>query len=79
MKRSAWWKNRLGEGRCHYCGGHFSPNALTMDHMTPLIRGGRTSRSNCVAACTECNRNKRNLTSDAWKNYLEATKGQNNA
>ncbi|MBF0610575.1 MAG: HNH endonuclease [Magnetococcales bacterium] len=71
LKQSTWWKNRLGEGMCHYCGQRFPPASLTMDHITPIARGGRTEKSNCVPACQECNRQKHNLPTLSWKRLLE--------
>lgn len=71
LKASAWWKNRLGEGKCHYCGRRCPPRQLTMDHQIPLVRGGRTSKSNCVPACPECNRLKSNLPAEEWKAMLD--------
>lgn len=40
---------------CQYCGGHFSAELLTFDHVVPRSRGGRTSWSNVVTACAPCN------------------------
>jgi 5-methylcytosine-specific restriction endonuclease McrA len=40
------------EFTCQYCG---SREALTFDHVTPRVRGGRTTWSNVVAACGPCN------------------------
>jgi 5-methylcytosine-specific restriction endonuclease McrA len=40
---------------CQYCGDGRSASELTFDHMVPRSRGGRTSWSNVVAACTRCN------------------------
>ncbi|RMD81991.1 MAG: HNH endonuclease [Lentisphaerae bacterium] len=58
LRRSQWWKNRLAEGRCHYCGGTFKPSELTMDHVVPIVRGGKSTRTNVVPACRECNQDK---------------------
>lgn len=39
--------------RCAYCG---SPKErLSIDHILPRSRGGRTTFENCVAACKSCN------------------------
>ena len=38
LRRSSWWKNELAKGICHYCGGHFPPDELTMDHIVPVVR-----------------------------------------
>lgn len=67
LKRSSWWKNRVGNGVCHYCGGRFHPSELTMDHLIPLVRGGKSTHGNCVPACLACNRNKENHPGTAWK------------
>lgn len=72
LKRSAWWKNRLGQGMCDYCKKRFSPNKLTMDHKMPLIRGGRSTKGNCVPACEQCNRDKQNLPAEVWRTMLES-------
>ena len=37
---------------CTYCG---SPDDLTFDHVVPRSKGGRTTWSNIVAACSPCN------------------------
>ncbi len=71
LKRSAWWKNQIGQGVCAYCGIRHHPSALTMDHVVPIIRGGRTTHANCVPACASCNKEKRHLSSTQWQSYLE--------
>ena len=53
LRRSSWWKNELAKGICHYCGGHFPPDELTMDHIVPVVRGGRSTRGNVVVCCKE--------------------------
>lgn len=42
-------------GRCFYCG---EASQLTMDHVIPIIRGGRHSIGNLVPACVSCNSSK---------------------
>lgn len=71
LRKSQWWKNRLAKGRCHYCGAEVSPSDLTMDHIVPVIRGGRSTRGNCVSACKECNNRKKHLLPIEWEEYLE--------
>lgn len=44
---------------CVYCG---STKDLTLDHVLPKSRGGKTSWSNLVAACKSCNAEKGNYT-----------------
>lgn len=45
--------------RCVYCG---SPEELTLDHVYPKSRGGRTSWDNLVTACKRCNARKGDYT-----------------
>ncbi|MDD9859607.1 MAG: HNH endonuclease [Nitrospira sp.] len=59
LKRSPWWKTQRHKGICHYCGQRFPPDHLSMDHIVPLARGGKSSRGNVVPACPECNRRKK--------------------
>ncbi|MEE2657638.1 MAG: HNH endonuclease signature motif containing protein [Candidatus Latescibacterota bacterium] len=70
LRRSQWWKNRLSQGRCHYCEQHFTTSALTMDHVVPIVRGGTSSKSNVVPCCKECNSQKRDLIPMEWDGYL---------
>lgn len=51
---------------CQYCG---SRNNLTIDHVTPLSRGGDWSWGNLVAACGACNSRKgaKTLKQLGWK------------
>ena len=43
---------------CQYCGRKGSPDRLSIDHVTPRSRGGRTTWENCVLACVGCNARK---------------------
>lgn len=65
LRGSPWWKRRCSGGVCHYCGAQVGPKALTMDHLVPLIRGGRSNKGNVVPACKACNVKKRHLL--AWE------------
>jgi len=62
LRASAWWKNILQRGECHYCKKKFPPAALTMDHAVPVARGGTSTRGNVVPACANCNKTKKHLT-----------------
>ena len=44
--------------RCQYCGKRFPTSELSLDHVIPRSRGGRTSWENIVCSCTECNAHK---------------------
>ena len=41
--------------RCVYCGAQFEPDALTVDHVQPRVRGGDNTPGNVVTACGGCN------------------------
>ncbi len=43
---------------CQYCQEVFVGKELTLDHVVPIMRGGRTSWSNIVTCCVECNQQK---------------------
>jgi 5-methylcytosine-specific restriction endonuclease McrA len=45
---------------CAYCAGHFSESELTVEHITPVSRGGRHEWTNVVTACRSCNTRKGN-------------------
>lgn len=62
LRKSQWWQDKLNEGICHYCGKKFPREELTMDHIVPVSRGGRSNRGNIVASCKQCNSEKKYLT-----------------
>jgi 5-methylcytosine-specific restriction endonuclease McrA len=45
---------------CQYCSRRPGALDLTIDHVIPRSRGGKTSWDNCVLACVECNKRKAN-------------------
>lgn len=47
---------------CQYCGLKPGVHELSIDHVVPRSRGGRSTWENCVLACRRCNRKKRNRT-----------------
>jgi 5-methylcytosine-specific restriction endonuclease McrA len=55
LRASQWWKRKRSSGVCHHCGGKFPPANLTMDHLVPIIRGGKSTKGNVVASCKRCN------------------------
>ena len=62
LRKSQWWKQKLSEGKCHYCERSFTREELTMDHKIPLGRGGRTTKGNVVVSCKDCNSKKSHQT-----------------
>jgi 5-methylcytosine-specific restriction protein A len=63
LRISNWWKQQLGKGLCYYCQLKFAPKDLTMDHVIPIARGGKSSKNNCVPCCKACNSRKGSKTS----------------
>ena len=46
------------ENRCQYCGKRYPTSELSLDHVIPRSRGGRTNWDNIVCSCTKCNARK---------------------
>lgn len=74
LRKQGWWKNRVAGGICHYCQRTFPPKELTLDHIVPVARGGRSTKGNCVPACKECNNQKKDLLPLEWDEYLDRLK-----
>lgn len=58
LKKSRWWQEQIQKGICYHCGKNFLPQDLSMDHLVPLVRGGKTGKNNIVASCKKCNSEK---------------------
>ena len=71
LRKQSWWQNKLAKGVCHYCGCSVPAKELTLDHIVPLARGGRSTKGNCVPACKECNNKKKSLLPLEWEDYLQ--------
>jgi 5-methylcytosine-specific restriction enzyme A len=72
LRSSQWWKRRCSTGQCYYCGKKVSPRSLTMDHIVPIIRGGKSAKGNVVPACKECNTKKKQSLLIEWEEYLKS-------
>lgn len=48
------------------------PKELTMEHLVPIIRGGKSTKANVVPACKECNNKKKYLLPIEWEEYLKS-------
>ena len=59
LKSSHQWIRKISDGICDYCGKKFLPQDLTMDHIVPIARGGKSTIGNLAAACRPCNQEKR--------------------
>jgi len=62
LKKSQWWKNKIAAGICYYCQKQFPAQELTMDHVVPLARGGRSTKGNVAPSCQKCNSEKKYYT-----------------
>ncbi|HEY7648400.1 MAG TPA: HNH endonuclease [Methylomirabilota bacterium] len=71
LRQSQWWKRRVATGICYYCRRQVGPGVLTMDHLVPLGRGGRSVRGNVVPACKDCNTRKQSQLPVEWSEYLK--------
>ena len=74
LRKSQWWKNRRAGNSCYYCETPTPARQLTMDHLVPLARGGRSVKSNLVPCCKSCNTQKKNLLTIEWTEFLEKIK-----
>jgi 5-methylcytosine-specific restriction endonuclease McrA len=72
LRHSQWWKRRLAKGVCHYCQTPTPPRELTMDHIVPIARGGKTTKGNVAPCCKACNARKKQLMPMEWEAYLNA-------
>ncbi len=58
LRKSSWWETQIQKGLCHFCQQAVGAANLTMDHLVPLARGGKSTRGNIVSACPACNKKK---------------------
>lgn len=71
LRKSRWWQQKTSTGTCWYCGQKVGYHNLTMDHVIPLARGGRSTKDNLVPCCKECNTKKKNALPVEWDEYME--------
>ena len=71
LRETQWWKRRLAKGVCQYCKRPTPPKELTMDHIVPVSRGGKSTKGNVVPCCKECNNAKKQLLPMEWESYLK--------
>ncbi|MEF9426380.1 MAG: HNH endonuclease [Candidatus Mariimomonas ferrooxydans] len=74
LRKTQWWKQQCSKGKCYYCYRETPPRELTMDHIVPVIRGGKSAKNNIVPACKECNNKKKHCLLIEWGEYLERLK-----
>jgi 5-methylcytosine-specific restriction enzyme A len=74
LRRSSWWLNRIQTGVCYYCNKEVGRQNLTMDHIVPVSRGGKSRKGNVVPSCKDCNNKKKYLLPIEWDEYLHNQK-----
>lgn len=62
LRNTPYFKELFAKGICHYCGRKFPAAELTLDHIVPVARGGRSTKGNMVVCCRSCNQEKKYLT-----------------
>jgi 5-methylcytosine-specific restriction enzyme A len=72
LRGTQWWRNRIQQGVCHYCRFYVGRDQLTMDHVVPLSRGGKSNKGNVVPACKACNNRKKCMVPIEWEEYLNS-------
>jgi 5-methylcytosine-specific restriction endonuclease McrA len=58
---------------CGYCSSRGGLSSMTVDHILPKSRGGRSSWTNLIACCSPCNTRKNNRTPDEARMPLRKT------
>jgi 5-methylcytosine-specific restriction protein A len=74
LRKSRWWQRKIAKGVCYYCQSRVAGSGLTMDHIVPLVRGGKSTKDNLVAACKTCNTKKKTMLPMEWEEYMESLK-----
>ncbi len=74
LRKTQWWKRKCAERKCYYCEREVLPQELFMDHIVPVIRGGKSAKNNIVPACKECNNKKKHSLPMEWEGYLKRLK-----
>lgn len=71
LRKSRWWQQKTAAGVCWYCGLQVGYPNLTMDHVIPLARGGRSTKDNLVPCCKACNIKKKSSLPVEWDEYMD--------
>jgi len=71
LRKTHWWQRKISSGQCYYCGTLVGRENLTMDHIVPLSRGGKSTKGNVVPACKDCNNKKKWMLPVEWEEYLK--------
>lgn len=72
-ERALILKVKAENDTCYFCGKRLNAdsNLRTIEHLTPVNRGGLTVESNLAVACKECNSKKSDMTEAEFYMYLK--------
>ena len=77
LRKSRWWVNKISNNcKCYYCEVDLQKNEVTMDHVVPVAKGGKSTKNNVVPCCKSCNNQKKHLGPVDWVFYLEELKNR---
>jgi 5-methylcytosine-specific restriction protein A len=76
LRKTRWWQQKTASGKCFYCEKKFPFRQITMDHLVPLARGGRSTKDNIVPCCKKCNTLKKSMMPIEWDEYREMLKAK---
>ncbi len=71
LRKTRWWQQKTASGTCYYCGTRVVHKDITMDHLVPLARGGKSTKENIVPSCKKCNNLKKSMLPLEWQEYME--------
>jgi 5-methylcytosine-specific restriction endonuclease McrA len=74
LRKTRWWQQKIAQEICYYCLQKVARTELTMDHIVPLVRGGRSTKDNLVTSCKSCNTKKRTMLPMEWEEYMDSLK-----
>ncbi len=76
LRQTRWWKTQIHNAVCHYCKQKIMPELVTMDHLLPISRGGKSTKGNIVVACKACNTAKKAMSAAEFTLFCEAKNDQ---
>ncbi|MBC61870.1 MAG: HNH endonuclease [Zetaproteobacteria bacterium] len=62
LRKSRWWQTVCQSATCYYCGIKIPPKEVTMDHIVPISKGGKSTKGNITTSCHSCNVKKKDKT-----------------
>ena len=62
LRKTPYFQDLFRQGICYYCKEKFPEEELTLDHIVPVVRGGKSTKGNMVVCCKSCNQEKRYYT-----------------